>query len=238
MSSESSPALVHELDGGQRSVCASAFASATGYQVPATGAPEKSRKYALAPAWPSVPLLTPHESVPSNLASIRTTWVLVSTAPQRSAAYWSAIRRCCPTVVPLLPPTGAAAVASLKPVPATIVIVVDADAVAGALAAIAAHASSVYACRRAATRVRPAAMRAYSAAAPAAGGSQWTVGVPAASTVASTSKLSALVSSMNPPAGPPFGTSRAVLGSTLRCCSSGGGATSGAMFAGGIVGRP
>ena len=39
-------------------------------------------------------------------------------APQRSAAYWNAIRRCSPTVVPVLPPTGEAAVLSLNPSPA------------------------------------------------------------------------------------------------------------------------
>src|SRR5205823_15003502 len=38
--------------------------------------------------------------------------------PQMLAACWKQLSRCCPTVVPGLPPTGAAAVGSLKPSPA------------------------------------------------------------------------------------------------------------------------
>src|SRR5262245_55656696 len=51
----------------------------------------------------------------SKLAWIVISALLSSDAPHRSAANWNAIRRCCPFVVPGLPPTGAAGVGSLKP---------------------------------------------------------------------------------------------------------------------------
>src|SRR5262245_54730967 len=41
----------------------------------------------------------------------------LSTAVQRSAAYWNTCMRCSPRVVPVLPPIGVAAVVSLKPTP-------------------------------------------------------------------------------------------------------------------------
>ena len=37
-----------------------------------------------------------------------------------AAAFWNALRRCWPSVVPGLPPTGAAGVGSLKPTPAAL----------------------------------------------------------------------------------------------------------------------
>ncbi len=54
--------------------------------------------------------------------------------PQTSAAYWKAMRRCWPTVVPGLPPTGAAGVGSLKPslAPSTLTMVMVAAPKAGA----------------------------------------------------------------------------------------------------------
>src|SRR3954470_6339903 len=52
--------------------------------------------------------------------------------PQMSAAYWKAISRCWPTVVPGLPPTGAAGVGSLKPTPGALVLTMTMLAVAKA----------------------------------------------------------------------------------------------------------
>src|SRR5689334_23873603 len=50
-------------------------------------------------------------------------------SPQRLAANWNAISRCCPIVLPLLRPIGLAGVGSLKPSPGpsvfTIVIVAE-----------------------------------------------------------------------------------------------------------------
>src|SRR5262245_35806498 len=46
--------------------------------------------------------------------------VLFSCAPQTLAAAWNALRRCWPSVVPGLPPTGAAGVGSLNPTPAAL----------------------------------------------------------------------------------------------------------------------
>src|SRR5947209_18391260 len=42
--------------------------------------------------------------------------------PQTLAAYWKTFRACWPTVVPGLPPTGAAGVGSLKPTPGALTL--------------------------------------------------------------------------------------------------------------------
>src|SRR6185369_5259336 len=70
-----------------------------------------------APAEPSTALVALQLKL-SMVASTLIVTVLVSSAAQRFAAYVNAFRRCAPSVVPALPPTGAAAVASLKPSPA------------------------------------------------------------------------------------------------------------------------
>ena len=54
----------------------------------------------------------------SSVAMTTIVTVLFNCAPQMLAACWNAIRRCWPRVVPVLPPTGAAGVGSLKPTPA------------------------------------------------------------------------------------------------------------------------
>src|SRR5260370_39318830 len=57
----------------------------------------------------------------SNFALIRmVVWLLSIAIPQTNAAYLKAISLCCPTVVPGLPPTGCAAVGSLKPTPGSL----------------------------------------------------------------------------------------------------------------------
>src|SRR5687768_14670209 len=61
---------------------------------------------------------------------------LLSVAPHLAAAAWNAISRCSPSVVPVLPPTGAAGVPSLKPTPAALPLTMT--MVAAALAALAA----------------------------------------------------------------------------------------------------
>src|SRR5262245_2212946 len=118
---------------GSRSTPARALAKAEGYQVLATGAPAKSRKAATAPAEPSVADVGVQLSA-SKLAPTRIGTVLEILAPQISATRWKTFRRCCPTVVPVLPPTGVAAVGSLNPSPAPsrlmIVIVAAFDSLA------------------------------------------------------------------------------------------------------------
>ena len=52
------------------------------------------------------------------MPATRIVTLLCNVAPQRLAAYWNALRRCWPSVVPEFPPTGARAVGSLKPTPA------------------------------------------------------------------------------------------------------------------------
>src|SRR5882672_7675279 len=53
----------------------------------------------------------------SKVALTRIGTLLVSSEPQMSAAYWKAINRWAPSVVPTLPPTGATGVGSLNPSP-------------------------------------------------------------------------------------------------------------------------
>ena len=60
---------------------------------------------------------------------------------QISSAYRSAIMRCSPTVVPVLPPTGVAGVGSLKPTPASSVVWITKVAFASAPGAWANEAS-------------------------------------------------------------------------------------------------
>src|SRR5436190_18024929 len=70
----------------------------------------------------------------SKLAWIWMSALLSSAAPHKSAANWNAIRRCCPFVLPGLPPTGATGVGSLNPSlgPSALTTVMCALAAAGA----------------------------------------------------------------------------------------------------------
>src|SRR5215468_5942250 len=72
----------------------------------------------------------------SMVASTKMVTLLVSWAAQMLAANWNAFRRCAPSVVIGLPPTGATTVGSLKPSPAPslLTIVIVAACVAGASA--------------------------------------------------------------------------------------------------------
>src|SRR3546814_6278432 len=88
---------------GSRSAPEIASASAELYQVSATMPGAKSENTNVAPAEPST-------FGPSglNCAPTKTGWSLTSTEPHRSAANWATIRRCSPSVVPGLPPSGVA----------------------------------------------------------------------------------------------------------------------------------
>ena len=101
----------------------------------------------------------------SKVARIFTSTLLVSWAPHSEATYWNAFNRCWPSVVPGLPPTGATAVGSLKPMPAalplTIVIVAAACA-----AAAAANSEAATAPRSQAPRCSSIGGRACSASVP------------------------------------------------------------------------
>src|SRR3972149_11018747 len=92
------------------------FAWACVYHVLGTDAAGKSRCTVFGPADPSVALFAVQDSG-SNFAPTRITTGLLISSAQISAAYWKAIIRCCPMVVPVLPPTGVVAVGSLKPSP-------------------------------------------------------------------------------------------------------------------------
>jgi hypothetical protein len=83
------------------------------------GRGDKSVKISMVPAAPSTAPFSSQGSG-SNAASMRTGTALVMVAPQMFAACWNAIRRCSPSVRPLLPPTGGAGVGSLKPTPASL----------------------------------------------------------------------------------------------------------------------
>src|SRR5512135_1186634 len=100
-----------------RSFPKSLFARAFPYQCPPTGAPVKSRKTNVAPALPRTADVALHVRA-SHVARTRIVTALDSVAPHLSAAAWKAISRCWPSVVPVLPPTGATTVGSLKPTPA------------------------------------------------------------------------------------------------------------------------
>src|SRR5207244_5543519 len=99
---------------GARSLPCSAFASASAYQVEPIGAPLKSRKNVVGPADPRTAEVGPQLSG-SKVALTRIVTLLVRRAPQMSAACWKAINRWTPSVVPVLPPTGATGVGSLNP---------------------------------------------------------------------------------------------------------------------------
>jgi hypothetical protein len=76
----------------------------------------KSRRKAKGAAWPRSAEVLLHVSGLNEAL----TWIVTELerrAPQKSAAYWNAISRWAPTVVPVFPPTGAAGVASLSPCP-------------------------------------------------------------------------------------------------------------------------
>src|SRR5450631_3215893 len=117
--------------------------SALPNHAPVWVAPGKSRKTSVAPALPRTAEVAVQVRA-SQVASTRMVTVLVRVEPHLLAAAWNAFRRCWPSVVPTLPPTGATAVESLKPTPAgspfTMVIVAaphDAAAPAKAETAIA-----------------------------------------------------------------------------------------------------
>ena len=92
---------------GARSLPAILFASATTYQVRGSGAFVKPCTLVEGPAAPSVPVVAV-QSRGSKVALMRISTSLSSRAPQSSAAFWKALSRCWPTVVPGLPPTGVA----------------------------------------------------------------------------------------------------------------------------------
>src|SRR5690606_10019940 len=83
----------------------------------------------VAPAEPSTPPLGEQGERGLNWEFTSIGTVVSRNAPQMPAAKLNRFSRCCPRVVPLLPPSGAAAVASLKPSPGaslfTIVIVAE-----------------------------------------------------------------------------------------------------------------
>src|SRR4051812_43367502 len=91
----------------------SLFARDCLYQWPATGAPAKSRCELFDDVLASVALVAVQV-----WASMRASIVIVTLSgripPQMFAAYWKRFRRCCPSVVPGLPPTGARGVVSLN----------------------------------------------------------------------------------------------------------------------------
>src|SRR5437867_9965575 len=101
---------------GSRSSPASLLASAWWYQVFSNGALGKLAWIVLGPALPST-ALEPSQSSGSKFESTRISTLLGSRLPQMLAAYWKTYRRCSPTVVPGLPPTGVAGVGSLNPSP-------------------------------------------------------------------------------------------------------------------------
>src|SRR3954469_23419378 len=92
-----------------------------------------------APAAPST--LAPSGS---KLAWIWMSMLLSSDVPHRSAANWNAISRCCPLVMPGLPPTGGTGVGSLNPSfgPSALTTVMCAPAAAGVGIATTAAAKS------------------------------------------------------------------------------------------------
>src|SRR3954469_9528411 len=102
----------------------------------------------MVPAEPSVAAVAVQDSAGNEA------WMLMSAAlsrvePQTFAANVNAISRCCPLVVPGLPPTGAAGVGSLKPSfgPSTLTTVMCAPAAAGVgIATRAAAKSEARAC--------------------------------------------------------------------------------------------
>src|SRR5450432_913732 len=107
--------------------------SALPNHAPVLVAPGKSRKTSVAPALPRTAAVAVQVRA-SQVASTRIVTLLVKVAPHLLAAAWNAFTRWAPSVVPVLPPTGATAVASLKPTPAgspfTMVIVAAAQDVA------------------------------------------------------------------------------------------------------------
>src|SRR6187455_2837088 len=129
---------------GSRSTPSSFSESAAEYQV-AGLPPVTSRHTSVAPAEPSVAPVAVQVSG-SNVARMLTGTVLVSVEPQMLAAYWNAMRRCWPSVVPGLPPTGATGVGSLNPTPAALPLTMTSVA-AACTAGAAANAPSVAAAR-------------------------------------------------------------------------------------------
>src|SRR4051812_43581743 len=85
----------------------------------------------VAPALPSTAVVAVHVNA-LNCALMTMGWLLVSVAPHRLAAYVKAIRRCWPSVVPVLPPIGVAGVVSLKPTPAALMLLMTMVAAAWA----------------------------------------------------------------------------------------------------------
>ena len=100
---------------------ASLLASDCLYQWPATGAPGKSRKELSDAVLPSVALVAVQVCAANDALMVIVT--LSGRVPAQMLAAWLKMnRRWAPSVVPGLPPTGARAVASLKPMPAALVL--------------------------------------------------------------------------------------------------------------------
>ena len=132
---------------GARSRPAILFASATTYQVFGSGAFVKPCTLVEGPAAPSVPVAAV-QSRGSKVALMRISTSLSIRAPQSSAAFWKALNRCWPIVVPVLPPTGVAGVASLNPTPAALALTIVMRAAAASGAAPRAHSRRADAKRR------------------------------------------------------------------------------------------
>src|SRR5947209_14209783 len=99
-----------------RSAPASLLARADGYQVAGRGAWGKSEKKSAAPAAPMTPEVGEQER------GFIWAWTVMGTEDesrlaQYAAAAAKALRRCWPTVLPVLPVTGARGVGSLNPSP-------------------------------------------------------------------------------------------------------------------------
>src|SRR5262245_10554694 len=127
---------------GARSSWARLFASATAYQVSALargGAGAPKAKTWIGPAAPSTALVASQGSgwkVPCTTMSM----LLWSDAPHRLAANSNRIRRWSPSVAPVLPPTGAVGVGSLKPMPGSSTLLMRMVAASAATAAAARQA--------------------------------------------------------------------------------------------------
>ena len=150
---------------GARSRPAILFARATTYQVRGSGAFVKPCTLVAGPAAPSVAVVA-SQSSGSKVALMRISTSLSIRAPQRSAAFWKALSLCWPTVVPGLPPTGVAGVASLNPTPASLALTIVMRAAAASGAAASAPSQSREAARRDRTRH-------FACAPAAAGGVAW-----------------------------------------------------------------
>src|SRR5690349_20081019 len=100
------------------------------------GDPAANPKIDVVPAEPRIACVAVHVRA-GNDTDTRISTALSKRAAHRFAAYRNASSRCCPTVVPVLPPTGAAGVGSLKPTPAgSVGVIVTVEAANAGVAAV------------------------------------------------------------------------------------------------------